>query len=68
MEAQLMEGGLVDKSSEKWSSLWESELVYAWPYEHTLNMTWQEDILNQQDNICSVWLTNVCRWQVQDLG
>lgn len=52
-----MEGGLVDRSLTKWLSVWMSELMYTWPCEHTLNITWWQDISNQQENICLVWLT-----------
>jgi len=52
-----MEGGPVDRSLEKWLSVWASELVYTWNCEHTLNMTRWQDILSQQGNIFLVRLT-----------
>jgi len=56
VEVWLMEGGVVDRSSTKWLSVWISEVVYTWTCEHIVNMTSRQDISNQQDNICSMWL------------
>ncbi len=54
----LLEGDLVIKDSAKWLSVWVSELMHTWSCEHTVNMNWQQDASNHQDNIYSVWLTN----------
>ncbi len=63
--------GLVDIASTKWLSVWSSELVHPWPFEHTPNMTRWQDTSNRQDNMFSVTNCGTVKWwkrQVRHFG